>query len=243
MEHDLWLCRQPLCSATGEATGYEVLVRSKAEKNTQKLIESYESLGLSVMLDQWVYLRLFEFLKENSDRARYSINISPLSLQDPSLARDLVRAVRQYRINPSWIKIELTERFLIPWTPVNSSSLLYLKGEGFEIWLDDFGAGHSLLDLTDRVRPNGIKIDGSYIKRLAEPRCLRLVKSLIWMAKDFGCEVTAEWVETESDWSTLIDLGVDWGQGWYLGKPEPLPQIKQVCRLDKEPVTREPESS
>ena len=214
------LLRQPIMGLQGQkAQRWEILLRCSCG-GIQELIEAFEAADLSILIDRWVITNGLSKIAQTAGGDHYSINISPLSLQTASIARHFVDQAAALALKQH-VGVEVTERYVLPWSPRTSSALLFLKGEGHEIWLDDFGAGHSLLDLTDRVQPFGIKLDGSYIRRLTgDPRIVELVADLIRVAHDFGCQVTAEWIEDLSTADLLKDLGCDWGQGYLLGKPD-----------------------
>lgn len=223
LNHTLSFYRQPVIGLQGQPATWELLLRCSSHSAIQPLIEAYEAADLSEVVDSWVIHQAVDYLATSGDPGTYAINLSPLSFREPQVARELVEAVQDAGLDPSHLHLELTEHYVQPWNCKTKAALLYLKGQGFDLWLDDYGIGHSVADLTDRVQPAGIKIDGSLIRRLEDPRYLKIVADLIATAHQFGCEVCAEWVDSWGVVEQLRALGCDWAQGYLLGMPEPLP--------------------
>ena len=99
-----------------------------------------------------------------------------------------------------------------------------LRKDGLKIALDDFGAGSASFQYLSSMHVDFVKIDGKYIKNiLNDKRDMIMVKNLTQMCKDLDMKVVAEFVEDKEISSTLKDLGIDYGQGYYFGKPMPDP--------------------
>jgi len=102
-------------------------------------------------------------------------------------------------------------------------SVMKLRKLGFKICIDDFGAGYSNLINITQMRIDYLKIDGSIIKDIHKNKLSRLLtKTITSFCKEVNIRVVAEYVENEAILKTLKELGVDYGQGFHIGKPKPL---------------------
>ena len=230
LEEDAFkLVFQPIMSIDDlQVSHYEVLLRLD-EKNGKPIspgifIPIAERVGMIQEIDNWVVKNLFAKIKqeqwdEKSDLT-FSINISAPSLQDTYFANKLYNMSTRLGVDPSIIIIELTETAYIDNFEQVYKSLNFLHEQGFKIALDDFGVGFSSFSYMQRLPLSYVKLDGLYIKDLPENEKNRaFIESVVIMAQAFGMMTIAEFVENKAILDVLQDIGVDYAQGYAVGKP------------------------
>tara|TARA_B100002003_G_C13760738_1_gene378025 strand:- start:191 stop:586 length:396 start_codon:yes stop_codon:yes gene_type:complete len=128
---------------------------------------------------------------------------------------------------------EITESSHIKDLETVNKFVLDLKKDGYQVALDDFGAGSASFEYLQQLHVDHLKIDGKYIKKiLSSQRDLALVKNLTQLAKDLGIKVVAEFVEDEKQLEVLRELNVDYGQGYLFGKPTQKPDYLPPEKID-----------
>ena len=131
--------------------------------------------------------------------------------------------IRKYQISPSQLILELTETAYIENFQMVRSNLEEINAMGVMVALDDFGVGFSSFSYLKKLPLSYVKLDGSYILELDKnPDHQVFVESLTNMVNAFGMQTIAEFVEDEETLIKLRELGVDYAQGYYIGKPSPL---------------------
>jgi EAL domain-containing protein (putative c-di-GMP-specific phosphodiesterase class I) len=182
-------------------------------------------------VDRWVLHRACELLGAHSasvgeDFARFAINLSGQSLQDESFLDYAVETIKNSRIPPSVLCFELTETATIGNLAKAQHFLHTLQNLGCQFALDDFGTGVSSLAYLKDLSVNYLKIDGSFVRdSLSNSRSESMVKAIAQLAKVMCMETIAEYVETDAIRARMADLGVDYGQGFAMGKPQELEQL------------------
>ncbi|MDD5056241.1 MAG: EAL domain-containing protein [Sideroxydans sp.] len=147
---------------------------------------------------------------------------------------ELVEALLQrYRIDPSRLKLELTEGVVVDDMDEVVTKMLALKGLGVLLSLDDFGTGYSSLSYLKRLPLDQVKIDQSFVRGITvDPGDAVMVQTIIDMAKNFNLEVIAEGVETEEQFTFLKQHDCMAYQGYLFGKPLPLEQMEAMILKD-----------
>lgn len=204
---------------------FEVLMRIKDEENYLSpfpYIKVAEENNLIGKLDLMVIQKALKYKSEADpkDLIKLSVNVSGRDLNDIKFLPEIVLLIEQYKIKYKNIIFEITETQNIE----NLDSLIYtihdFRKLGFEFSIDDFGTGFSSMQYLKRIPAAYLKIDGSFIIDLNENQeNFYLVKSIVSMAKAFKMVVIAEFVENEKTLNRLKEIGVDYGQGYYIGKP------------------------
>ncbi|HEX7238276.1 MAG TPA: EAL domain-containing protein [Gammaproteobacteria bacterium] len=152
---------------------------------------------------------------------RVAVNVSASQLLDPEFAGLVAEALRTTDLEGKNLEVELTEASLVTDFRTANDSLTRLRGLGVRIAVDDFGTGYSSLAYLNELVFDVLKIDRAFVVSLPAPKAVAIVKAVIAVADSLGKEVVAEGVETESQWSHLVALGCDFGQGYLFGKPLP----------------------
>lgn len=132
----------------------------------------------------------------------------------------MLRLTREYQIDPNTIVFEITERETVKNISLLEKFVHDLKVEGFKFAIDDFGSGFSSFHYIRRFPIDYVKIEGEFIRNMVEEKKdMAFVKTMSVMAKEFGIRTVAEYVEDEKILATLRQIGINYGQGNYLGKP------------------------
>ncbi len=153
-----------------------------------------------------------------SGQTKLHLNLFPQTLMDVR-ASTIIKCLRELSTEHSWC-IELSEQQMIGDPSHLLPEINALKEAGVRFAIDDLGYGHSSLESLVVLEPDLVKIDRSCVTGIAQDKIKRSqLNRLLRVLKPCGCEIIAEGVETEEDASSLLDLGVDYGQGFLFGKP------------------------
>ena len=218
---------QPIIDLTEPAiTGYEALIRGPANSNMvspKALFDSASEAGLTVRLEYLcIELACREFFTKNFD-GKLFINVSPISLVNPHTEEHIVEIFEnELEVDKERIVIELSESYPIDDYEFISQALHYLRDRGFELAIDDLGAGYSSLRVWSEFKPEYVKIDRHFIKSIDKnPVNHEFVRSIQEISRSVGTHVIAEGIETEAELKAITSLGISHGQGYLLGKPNP----------------------
>lgn len=226
------LDRQPIrCLASGKIMGYEVFTRLVADDGKVirpvVFIPHAERCGLVRQIDRWVIERTLALLKAERDRgsmARLAINLSGQSLSDESLPAFVEQKASELGVSPAGLIFEITESDVVVNLDRAGSVLAALRQVGSGIALDDFGSGFASLQFLKALSVDYLKIDGSFIRRLAaDVQDQHFVEAMIQVAAIFGIRTIAEHVESRETEALLRGFGVDFVQGYHVGRPAPIP--------------------
>lgn len=209
---------------------YEVLLRLKNSSGDpvfpSEFIPAAERMGLIRLVDMWVLERAIQRLAVESAEGysiRFAVNVSAPTLQSADLPEILAALIRKYRVSASQLILELTETAYIENFQMVLSNLEEINAMGVMIALDDFGVGFSSFSYLKKLPLSYVKLDGSYILELDKnPDHQVFVESLTNMVNAFGMQTIAEFVEDEVTLIKLRELGVDFAQGYHIGKPSPV---------------------
>ncbi|MCH8531623.1 MAG: EAL domain-containing protein [Saccharospirillum sp.] len=150
-----------------------------------------------------------------------NINISGATLADKALMAWIREKVHRYNIVPQSICIEITESDLITNKEIAVHNVLSLRAMGFSIAIDDFGAGLASFEYLNQFTVDILKLDGQFISDIAEnPKHQAIVRSMVDVARSYQLKLVAEFVDSQAAKDCLQALGVDYAQGYFIGKPE-----------------------
>lgn len=153
-------------------------------------------------------------------KTRISINVSAIDLESPNFATCLARHLQEQNVSPADIELEFTESAVIGNYARVVGQLKDIRSLGVQLAIDDFGTGYSTFSYLQRLPADTMKIDRSFMPRLAESlRDRKLVLSMIDMAHDLGYRVVAEGVETRAVYDLLAQAGCDEIQGYVVSRP------------------------
>lgn len=232
LKEDLFkLYFQPILDVNSQKIShYEVLLRLKDEEgdsiSPSLFIPVAERVGLINELDTWVVNHIFAKVTHLSpqfkDKLKFAINISAPSLQDQYFASKLFKISEKYHIPPQMIIVELTETAYIDNLAQVLANLNFLNEKGFDIALDDFGVGFSSFSYMKQLPLTYVKLDGSYVKDLAtNEKNKAFIESVVILAKAFDMKTIAEFVQDRNTLLELKEIGVDYAQGYFLGRAKP----------------------
>jgi EAL domain-containing protein (putative c-di-GMP-specific phosphodiesterase class I) len=219
--------------ASGEYVAVEALLRwhhpTRGPVSPAIFVPILEETGLIGDVGAWVLHRaLADFAgwrRSGSSLARVAVNVSARQLLDPGFVDVVAETLRATGVEGRNLEVELTEASLVTDFRTANESLTHLRGLGVRIAVDDFGTGYSSLAYLNELVFDVLKIDRAFVINLPAPKALAIVKAIIAVAASLDKEVVAEGIETESQWSHLVALGCDYGQGYLLSKPLPRDEL------------------
>lgn len=220
---------QPIVSYTQKKiVGYEALIRGPSNSPLQSplnLFDIAERYGLSSQLEFVCReLSIQYYAKFNLD-AKLFLNVSPHILVQPEFKTgETLRYLEQFGVSPHDVVIELTEHKPTDDYEMMREAVSHYRGMGFEIAMDDLGAGYSGLRLWSELLPEYVKIDQHFIQELQNDSIkLNFVRSIQGIANSLNCNVIAEGIETEAEFKLIEKLGISHAQGYYLARPSAIP--------------------
>jgi diguanylate cyclase (GGDEF)-like protein len=212
---------------TGQRRGLEALVRWRHPTRglipPDRFIPLAEETGLIVPLGEWVLRRACDDATSWPADITVAVNLSPVQLKQVELFDVIQSALRGSGLPPERLEIELTESVLLERAVENHALMERLKSIGISLALDDFGTGYSSLSCLTAFPFDKIKIDRSFIGNLTKRhKSSAIISSIVTLARGLNLSVTAEGVETQEQFERLKTLGVNFAQGYLLGRPMPL---------------------
>jgi diguanylate cyclase (GGDEF)-like protein len=224
---------QPIVSLTNphaRPIAFEALLRWEQRDGSHitaaQFIDTAEQTGMIVELGYWVMreacAQARRWEKSGGDPIVTTVNVSAKQLTEPGFVLAVKRIVREAKLNPTLLGIEVTESILIGDVESSLAIMNELREIGIKIYLDDFGTGYSSLSYLRKFPVDRIKIDRSFVSGiddgLADPL---IVASVIALAHKLNIRVVAEGVETERQRSALKELGCDYAQGYLFSRAVP----------------------
>jgi diguanylate cyclase (GGDEF)-like protein len=238
LAHDSFrLDAQPILPLRGNygRPRFELLIRMLGERGEVippgKFLSAAERYQLMPTVDRWVVKRSCELLSAHAagvgeDIARFAINLSGQSLQDETFLPFVEDTIKNSGLPANVLCFELTETATVGNLERAQSFLRALQDLGCQFALDDFGTGVSSLAYLKDLSVNYLKIDGSFVRdSITNSRSESMIKAIAQLAKVMCIETVAEYVETDLLRARMADLGVDYGQGFAMGKHQPLEQL------------------
>ena len=205
-------------------THYEALIRMVGDN--QELISPInfipvaERTGLIHEIDLWVAKEAITILKTLPSYLSLNVNLSSFAFQNPALLYLLSKEISATGVKASRIVFEITETAAIANFSETRQMITRIRDLGFQFALDDFGAGFNSFNYIKELPVDYLKIDGSFITNLLHDRIDQaLVKSMIEVARTLGKYTVAEFVENQETLALLQEYGIDYAQGYYIGKP------------------------
>ncbi|KAA0589212.1 EAL domain-containing protein [Azospirillum oryzae] len=231
---DLWVAYQPIVEmVTGGLAGFEALMRwTHPERGNIPpgiFIPIAESTGLVVSLGTWVLRQACQQIADWQDRREpgsaplfMSVNLSSHQLSDPNFVQVVREVLRETGVEPSWIKLELTESAVMDKAEQSIRLLRDLRALGIKLSIDDFGTGYSSLSYLHKLPIDSLKVDRSFVSAMHQSEENRaIVRIIMDLARLLGFDVIAEGIETSADANLLRALACDYGQGYHFARPLP----------------------
>lgn len=185
-----------------------------------------ESKNLIDGIDKWVLdnacLQLHRWQLAGMDATTIAINFSARTLNMPNLAERVVSTLKKYDLDPHLLQLEITESAVLELNDTLSDTILRLRNYGITVALDDFGAGHSSLQVLTNNQVDLLKLDKSLMDDIATShRSQIIVQAIVALATGLGVEVLAEGIETVQQHNYLQSLGNIQAQGYFYAHPLP----------------------
>jgi len=222
---------QPIVSLRdGSVSHYEALVRLADEPAGRlvapgRFLPAAERYGLIRDIDRMVLGKVLDLLggEHSEDAVAVAVNLSALSVTDTGMLAEIERRLEQSRVDPSRLVIEITETASISDMERARSFCAGVQALGCTVALDDFGAGFGSFRYLKRLPFGYLKIDGDFIRGLPHSANDQLVvKALVGVVKGMGRLTIAEFVGDEPTLELLRGFGVDYAQGFEVGRPHPV---------------------
>jgi len=208
---------------------YEVLLRLVSPSNGElrpsaEFLPVAQRFGLMDRIDRWVLEHSCRHLGSHADRSlKLSVNISGSTLNDPAFYDLVVEAPQKYGFEARQLCLEVTEGVMIHRLRQAVEAMKGLRARGFDLALDDFGAGVASFAYLQELPVTYVKLDGRIVRGLgSDPASEVIIGSLVRLARLRDIECIAEWVENEAAIEILHNLGVRYAQGFHLDVPAPL---------------------
>lgn len=185
-------------------------------------IETAEELGLIHALDLIVLEKACAAMRDTAYSGKLFVNISPKNFVVSRFASTFHAIVTGHGINPGQIVLEITERETTRDISELQHFIFRMHKLGYLLAIDDFGSGYSSFRYLQIFPIDYLKIEGEFIRKIhCDSECRALVKSIVFLAKDLKIKTVAECIEKKSYVRTLRSLGIDYGQGYHMGRPVP----------------------
>ncbi len=230
----------PLSTGPSEPR-FEILIRMLTETGEllppAKFLPAAESYQLMPAIDRWVVENSLKMISAHAatlgaNSARFAINLSGQSVTEPAFAQFIEASLVASQVAGEVICFELTETAAVTHLERAVTFMNRLRNLGCQFALDDFGTGASSLSYLKSLPVSVLKIDGSFVRDvLSNSRSDAMVKALAQLARSMGITTVAEFVETDELRIRMTNLGVDYGQGFAIGKPQPLEEVLQELSL------------
>jgi EAL domain-containing protein (putative c-di-GMP-specific phosphodiesterase class I) len=236
---------QPIVSLTdNRIVGFEALIRWDRPQvgmiSPAEFITTAEETGLIVPIGQWVLREACERARSwNSERPSnspltISVNISSKQFSQPDLVTQIGQALQKSGLNPSHLKLEITESLAMSDAERSETILWQLKALGISLSIDDFGTGYSSLSYLRRFPVNTLKIDRSFISGIGnDTESGEIVRTIVTLSHNLGLDVVAEGVETADHATLLKDFGCEFAQGYYFHRPLSQNKVEELLEAER----------
>lgn len=215
---------QPICPLGDGRRAVEVLSRIQLPgdklMSAGEFIEIAEAMGRIHVIDYIVTEKAFEVVQRTGYDGLIFINLSPRSVLVADFLLKIRSLVEQYQIEPNRIVFEITERDTVKNMALLEKFIQSLKDQGYQLAIDDFGSGFSSFHYLKYLPIDFVKIEGEFIANMAnDQRDMAFVTSITQLAKQLNVATVAEFVETEEVLELVRDAGIDYAQGYLIGRP------------------------
>lgn len=217
---------------------WEILLRMKDDQGQivppGMFLPSAERYQLMPVIDRWVVRRTLEMLAEHEMhtlgfRATWAINLSGFSLSDSNFLEYVQHEMLRIGTRPSTLCFEVTETSAVANLTEAQQFIEALRRIGCAFSLDDFGTGFSSLKYLRELNVDYLKIDGSFVSNVhQDPINSAMVKAIHQVGQVVGTKTVAEFVENDEILARLRDIGIDYAQGYGIGRPGPLSELLQT---------------
>lgn len=229
---------QPIVSLYDASVfGYEALTRGPLKSRFHSplnLFEFAEEEGSVYELDKMVREKAIQGCQTLKKDQRIFINIPAHIINDPQFTTGYTQTIlQQYGLSPTNVVLEITERSSIIDFATAKKILQHYRSQGYQIAIDDVGAGYSSLQAIAELQPDFIKIDRSLICDIHNDSIKEnILKTMVTFAQKMNIHIIAEGIEHMDELEKLIRMGVPYAQGFLLGRPNPIMQVVEKGLAD-----------
>jgi diguanylate cyclase (GGDEF)-like protein len=214
---------------TDKITGAEALLRwqhpVRGLLGPFEFLSVAEEMGLIYDIGRWVLRESCNQLREwnhgpaSESPLTIAVNLSTRQFSANAFLTDITRTFKVFGLPPASVTLEVNERVLAQDVEKAAGVLTALRSLGARIFLDDFGSGNSPISYLQRLPLDGVKVDHTLVSRMdRDEKSLRLVRSVVALAREFGLEVVAEGITTQAHIKVLKEIGCTHGQGNMFSK-------------------------
>lgn len=229
---------------TGKLVGAEALIRwihpEYGFMSPADFVPLFERNGFVVEIDRYVWKKTCENLRRWADKGintvPISINASKLTFSQEDLLKHMQIAVTENEISPRQLHIEITETLMTDDVEDLIRKLTAMRAIGYQIELDDFGAGYSSINILSTLPLDVIKLDMSFMKQFGDEKRAKVLAACINLAKELGYKTVSEGVEQQAQMDVLGILGVDIIQGYLFAKPMPTEEFENYMNQENQSI-------
>jgi diguanylate cyclase (GGDEF)-like protein/PAS domain S-box-containing protein len=235
--------------STRRVASVEALLRwehpSQGLISPYRFIEAAEDTGILVSIGHWLLLQACRQLRDwEADRfsgqpVNITVNVSARQFADARLANDIQDALQQTGVDPSRLQLEMTESVAAADPKLTVTVLSHLRHLGIGVILDDFGTGMTSLRGLRQFPVEALKIDRSLVREMQTDRATSdIVELITTLAHKMNLRVIAEGIETSRQLERVLELGCEYGQGYYFSQPLEAKAVQQFVRQQIIPVKK-----
>lgn len=237
---------QPIWDFKANKVAYfEALLRLKVNNKLifpNQFIPSLELLNDTFLMDQCVIRNAIASVAKHPELNQVAINLSAQSFLDERLLPHIESSLEKYCVSPSRIIFEITESASVNNLKATRKMIEKLNSLGCHFSIDDFGTGFSTFNYLKQLPAQHVKIDGSFVRDMInDPIDLALVKAINDISRSLDKRSVAEYVESEEIFFALKEIGVDYGQGYFIARPVPVEKVKPALEIiyQKKPFSQQ----
>lgn len=222
-DDQIFPCFQPIVNnATGRVEKYECLTRLRLPDgkviDPGFFLEAAKISGILTSITKIMIGKAFDYFRDKP--YEFTINITEEDLQEDYLAGYLEHKLKLHGMDPARVTLEILEDITTQGAEDHTGQITVFKEMGFKVAADDFGSQHSNFARLLTLDVDYIKIDGKFIQGLEEgTRNYKIVYNIVQFAKSVGTKTVAEFVDSEETQKMVLSIGIDYSQGFFLGKP------------------------
>ena len=249
-KEQFYLLYQPIVSLDNfKLCGFEALVRwhhpERGLVSPLDFIPIAEETGQIIQLGEWALeeacRQMHEWQEKYPQASPFfmSVNLSAKQFNHTLLMAQVDNVLRKTGLNPRQLKLEITEGAVMENIDTATEMLRHLRDLGVQLAIDDFGTGYSSLSYLHRFPIDTLKIDRSFVTRMASnAENVEIVRTIIMLAQVLGMDVVAEGVETKDQLKLLRDLKCEYGQGYYFSRPSSPADAEKIIVETNEKVRK-----
>lgn len=217
--------------------GYEFLLRKVDDRFSffpNELFQFAQDAGLHAFLDNKARTSAIKVSSKLLDNGlKRFINFLPSSIYNPSYCLNTTfKNIEKYNVSPSDLVFEVVETEKIIDIELLKTVFEAYRNEGIEVALDDFGSGYSTLEVLKKLVPNYAKIDRSFIQNCDHDKAKqKFLKEILKIGRDMNIKILAEGIETKEEFDYCKHIGIQLGQGYFLGKPSATPIVQPLHNI------------